>query len=83
MEVKPIKKDTVVKLLKTDAFCKCWNDIIEDVMKDIVLEYYSSDGGDKDYERFIERLSELQTKTDDFLRKNIDYATEKEENDDN
>lgn len=82
MEINPIRRETVVKLLKTDAFCKCWNGVIEDVMKDIVLEYYSSDCTDKDYAKFIDRLSELQSKTDDFLRKNIDYAT-KEENDDN
>lgn len=74
--------EKIVQVLKSDPFCKAWNDVVEKRMKLIINDYYAR----QSYDDFIRNLKDLQDTTDSFLRSNIRFAgenTSKEGNDDN
>lgn len=64
--------EKLVQVLKSDPFCKAWNDVIEERMKLIINDYYVR----QNYDDFIRDLKDLQDTTDSFLRSNIRFAGE-------
>lgn len=74
--------EKLVEVLKSDPFCKAWNDVVEERMRRIIDNYYER----QNYDNFIMNLKDLQDTTDSFLRNNIRFAGEnasKEGKDDN
>lgn len=74
--------EKIVQVLKSDPFCKAWNDVVEERMKLIINDYYKH----QNYDNFIINLKDLQDTTDLFLRNNIRFAGEnssKEDKNDN
>lgn len=74
--------EKLAQVLKSDPFCKAWNDVVEERMKRIIDNYYEH----QNYDNFIINLRKLQDTTDSFLRNNIRFAgenTSKEGKDDN
>lgn len=64
--------EKIVQVLKSDSFCKAWNDVVEERMKRIIDNYYER----QNYDAFIRNLKDLQDTTDSFLRNNIRFAGE-------
>lgn len=64
--------EKLVEVLKSDPFCKAWNDVVEERMRRIINDYYEH----KNYDNFIRNLRALQDATDLFLRSNIRFAGE-------
>ncbi len=64
--------EKLVQVLKSDPFCKAWNDVVEERMKRIINDYYER----QNYDDFIINLRKLQDVTDSFLRNNIRFAGE-------
>lgn len=64
--------EKIVQVLKSDPFCKAWNDVVEERMKLIINDYYKH----QNYDNFIINLKDLQDTTDLFLRSNIRFAGE-------
>lgn len=64
--------EKIVQVLKSDPFCKAWNEVVEERMKLIINDYYKH----QNYDNFIINLKDLQDTTDLFLRSNIRFAGE-------
>lgn len=74
--------EKIVQVLKSDPFCKAWNDVIEKRMKRIIDDYYEY----QSYDAFIRNLKDLQDTSDSFLRNNLRFAgenTSREDENDN